>query len=158
MIQVWLHKDEHNFLQEYSEKKLMTVSDLIRYWIRYTMKLEGTYKEPIELMQPQVGGGDSMVRKYIVKTKNKYYGYLYVQSDDDKITQTFAKYRRKQPQFNNFGLQSAVKNTPTLEMLARETTIFHKGDAYPSLEEYLIEIGVENPVEVTEGLNLTFRN
>jgi len=157
MIQVWLHKDEYEFLKNYSGKKLMTISDLIRYWIRYSMKSERVYKEPTKPMQPRLGDGSNRVRKYIVKVKDKYYGYLWVQNNGDKITQTFSKYRSKKPEIAKSAIEMVAANTPNLEMLARETTIFPKGEKYSSLEKYLYELGIENPIDVTESPRITFR-
>ena len=46
-LQVWLNSYEFSFLQEYSKKNHLTVSELIRGWIHEVMKREGyEIKEP----------------------------------------------------------------------------------------------------------------
>jgi len=44
-INVWLHEKELEFLNGYSENHLMTVSELVRYWIRQSMEKEGKLKD-----------------------------------------------------------------------------------------------------------------
>ncbi len=44
-INVWLHEKELEFLNGYSENHLITVSELVRYWIRQSMEKEGLLKD-----------------------------------------------------------------------------------------------------------------
>jgi len=44
-INVWLHEKELEFLNGYSENHLMTVSELVRYWIHQAMEKEGVIKK-----------------------------------------------------------------------------------------------------------------
>ena len=53
-INVWLHEKELEFLSGYSENHLMTVSELVRYWIHEAMKKEGVYKEPSKKVKPKI--------------------------------------------------------------------------------------------------------
>ena len=47
MFQVWLHPCENEFLKEYSEKNMMTASEIVRGWIHEVMRMEGyEIKEP----------------------------------------------------------------------------------------------------------------
>ena len=46
-LQIWLDSDEYSFLQEYSIKNHLNVSELVRGWIHEVMKREGyEIKEP----------------------------------------------------------------------------------------------------------------
>jgi len=44
-INVWLHEKELEFLNGYAENHLMTVSELVRYWIHQAMEKEGVFKK-----------------------------------------------------------------------------------------------------------------
>jgi len=44
-INVWLHEKELEFINGYSENHLMTVSELVRYWIHQAMEKEGKLKD-----------------------------------------------------------------------------------------------------------------
>jgi len=55
-FQSWLHEDEYKFMQNYAEKHLMTMSELLRFWIHDAMKKEGVYKEPSKTVKPKTGG------------------------------------------------------------------------------------------------------
>ena len=57
-LQVWLNSYEFRFLQEYSKKNHLTVSELIRGWIHEVMKREGfQIKEPsLPEQKPKKGG------------------------------------------------------------------------------------------------------
>ncbi len=44
-INVWLHEKELEFLNGYSDNHLMTVSELVRYWIHQAMEKEGVFKK-----------------------------------------------------------------------------------------------------------------
>ena len=56
MFRAWLHKEEFKFLQEYSEKHLITMSEMFRFWIHEAMRQEGVYKEPSKTVKPKTGG------------------------------------------------------------------------------------------------------
>jgi len=55
-FQSWLHEDEYKFMQNYAEKHLLTMSELLRFWIHEAMKKEGIYKEPSKKVKPIKGG------------------------------------------------------------------------------------------------------
>jgi hypothetical protein len=40
-LQIWVDSDEFSFLQKYSKKNHLTISELIRGWIHEVMKREG---------------------------------------------------------------------------------------------------------------------
>jgi len=47
MFRVWLNDKEHEFLNSYSEKNMLTASELFRGWLHEVMKREGfDLKEP----------------------------------------------------------------------------------------------------------------
>ena len=47
LFNVWLHPKEHQFLNKYADKSLMTSSEVIRFLIKELMKSEGvSIKEP----------------------------------------------------------------------------------------------------------------
>jgi len=54
MFRAWLHEEEFSFLQEYSEKHLITMSEMLRFWIHEAMKKEGVYKEPSKNVKPKI--------------------------------------------------------------------------------------------------------
>ncbi len=45
LFQVWLHTKELEYINNYAEENLLTASELIRYWIRQSMKKEGKLKD-----------------------------------------------------------------------------------------------------------------
>jgi len=55
-INVWLHEKELEFLNGYSENHLMTVSELVRYWIHQSMKKEGLLKDISIITKPKNKG------------------------------------------------------------------------------------------------------
>lgn len=57
-LQMWVDSDEFSFLQEYSKKNHLTISELIRGWIHEVMRREGyEIKEPSLPEQKSKGGG-----------------------------------------------------------------------------------------------------
>ena len=47
LFNVWLHPKEHQFLNKYAEKNLLSASELFRGWLHQVMKSEGyEIKEP----------------------------------------------------------------------------------------------------------------
>jgi hypothetical protein len=40
-LQLWVDSDEFSFLQEYSKRNHLTISELVRGWIHEVMKREG---------------------------------------------------------------------------------------------------------------------
>lgn len=47
LLHIYLHPREDKFLKEYAQDNLLTVSELVRGWIREVMKREGhEIKEP----------------------------------------------------------------------------------------------------------------
>ena len=49
LFNVWLHPKEHQFLNKYADKSLMTSSEVIRSLLRQLMKQEG-----IQLQEPKL--------------------------------------------------------------------------------------------------------
>ena len=56
LFQVWLHPRELEFLNKYAEANMLTASELIRYWIRQAMEIEGLLKEISIETKPKKGG------------------------------------------------------------------------------------------------------
>jgi len=54
MFRAWLHEEEFSFLQNYSEIHLITMSEMLRFWIHEAMKKEGVYKEPSKKVKPKI--------------------------------------------------------------------------------------------------------
>ena len=52
MFQVWLHQQEYDFITGYSEKNMITASELIRGWIHEVMKREGFVIKVPSLPEP----------------------------------------------------------------------------------------------------------
>ena len=53
LIHIYVHPEEDKFLKSYAEKNFLTVSELIRGWMREVMKREG-----FEIIEPSNPGDE----------------------------------------------------------------------------------------------------